>query len=86
MMPQTGRLVSKRLPTVPPAVMIDRCTGCGACIAVCRPRAISMEVLENGRKHALIHKEQCHMHGDCYVACPHNAIVVWRWKDLPEAP
>jgi len=39
-----------------------------------------MEHLENGRKHALIHKESCHMRGDCLVACPHEAITVWRWR------
>ncbi len=40
-----------------------------------------MEHLENGRKHAFIHGEKCQLHGDCHVACPHDVITVWKWRE-----
>lgn len=69
-----------RHPAHPPVVMPARCTGCGACIAACRPDAIVMAQEESGRKHAQIKKDRCQLAGDCVVACPHEAIFVLSWK------
>lgn len=72
--------MAERRPAVTPQVMVDRCTGCGACLAACTARAISMEHLANGRKHAVIHGGLCELHGDCHLACPHDVITVWKWQ------
>ena len=69
-----------RLPAVPPRVLEKRCTGCGACLAACRPKVIQMLHLDDGRKRALIDANACQLHGDCVAACPHEAIFVWKWK------
>lgn|GEM_PF-3245352 len=70
----------KRHPAVPPTVLDRKCTGCGACVAACQPDAIHLEQLESGRKRAHVDAELCRLHGDCLVACPHEALFVWKWR------
>ncbi len=70
----------KRFPAVPPTVLDRKCTGCGACVAACQPDAIHLELLEDGRKRAQVNAELCRLHGDCLVACPHEALFVWKWQ------
>ena len=46
----------------------DRCTGCGACAAVCPQRCIDVA------KPARIRQENCLHCGNCLAACPAHAI------------
>jgi len=52
-----------------PAVVKERCTGCGRCGEVCEYSAI---VVIN--KHVLTFPELCHSCGGCWLACPEEAI------------
>jgi heterodisulfide reductase subunit A-like polyferredoxin len=72
--------VAERRPAVPPQVLLDRCTGCGACVAACIPDAISLLVMESGAKKAHVEAVACHLHGDCLAACPHEALFAWKWQ------
>lgn len=63
-------------PRRPPAVIPERCTGCGACVAACRPDAIHLEERSDGRKLAVVDSGSCALHGDCLRACPHGALWV----------
>ena len=47
-----------------------RCSGCGACVDVCRAGAIS---LSDGK--AVINQEQCTQCEACFHACPESAIL-----------
>lgn len=69
-------------PRRPPAVLADRCTGCGACVAACRPDAIHLSPLPDGRKRAVVDEDVCQLHGDCLRACPHDALWVpaGKWR------
>jgi len=64
------------LPRRPPAVNAEKCTGCGSCVAACRPDAFSLVELADGRKRAVIDAARCERHGDCLRACPHGALWV----------
>jgi len=50
-------------------VETEKCTGCGVCIEVCPPEAIS---LSNDK--AVINKDTCAECGLCVDQCPNGAI------------
>ena len=57
--------------------ILDKCTGCGSCIAVCRLSALTLETeLPNGfgSKKATVDINLCCNCGDCVPACPHQAL------------
>jgi ferredoxin len=70
--------------SVPPAllaVVLPSCTGCGACVAPCVPRAVTLESEQPGgfgAKRALVDPGRCTGCGDCVPACPHHALVLRR--------
>ena len=47
------------------------CTGCGACIEVCPPRALIMS-----RQKAVLEQEFCEECGFCAAECPVSAITI----------
>ncbi|MFP4545317.1 MAG: 4Fe-4S dicluster domain-containing protein [Methanomassiliicoccales archaeon] len=53
---------------VRPDLDMDTCTGCGKCVAVCKPGATS---LVDGK--AVIDYDKCLFCGRCVVACPEDA-------------
>lgn len=67
---------------VPPralARILPTCTGCGACVAPCAPRAITLETEQPGglgAKRAAVDPARCTGCGDCVPPCPHAAIVL----------
>jgi ferredoxin len=67
---------------VPPArlaLILPACTGCGACVARCPTRAITLETERPGgfgAKRAAVDPARCTGCGDCVPACPHAALVM----------
>lgn len=58
--------------------VLESCTGCGRCVAVCRLHAISLkpEFADGfGRKTAAIDAQSCNGCGDCLRTCPHQALI-----------
>ena len=51
-------------------VEVERCTGCGACLAACPVSAISMDEQPDGFAHAVIADEKCIHCGRCARVCP----------------
>ena len=73
----TSRRTAARLP----AIAVDRCTGCGRCVAACAPRVLSLETT-NWRKSALLHqRDGCTGCSLCAVVCPFDAIAMQRPAD-----
>jgi ferredoxin len=68
-----------RHPAAPlPAIAVDRCTGCGRCVAACGPRVLSLEV-EHWRKRAVLHDvDGCTGCSLCAVRCPFGVITMQR--------
>ncbi|MBN1957146.1 MAG: 4Fe-4S binding protein [Desulfuromonadales bacterium] len=57
--------------------VLDSCTGCGRCVAVCPAHAISLKTEKPdgfGRKTAVIDTSRCHACHTCSAACPHQAL------------
>ena len=50
----------------------SKCTGCGACVAVCPRQAIRLEAAE-GKVRAVTDREKCVDCGACEAVCPHGA-------------
>uniref|UniRef100_A0A7C4BBZ3 4Fe-4S dicluster domain-containing protein n=1 Tax=Ignisphaera aggregans TaxID=334771 RepID=A0A7C4BBZ3_9CREN len=87
---KTGR-VTKKYPFGPPlltesfrgAISIDpaKCWGCGACVLVCPPNALTM-MFEEGRAILEYFKGRCIFCGMCADVCPANAITVTKEFEL----
>ncbi|WP_341685438.1 4Fe-4S binding protein [Limnohabitans sp.] len=57
-----------------PHIDLDRCTGCGWCVAVCRPHVLSLQA-QGWLKRAVLHDAAgCTACGKCEPRCPHGAI------------
>ncbi|MDX2495064.1 MAG: 4Fe-4S binding protein [Desulfuromusa sp.] len=57
--------------------ILDKCTGCGSCIAVCPRSALTLETeFPNGfgNKVTVVDKQLCDDCGICVSACPHQAL------------
>jgi len=54
-----------------PTIEKETCTGCGACIEVCPPRAL---VMQAGK--AVVEEEFCEECGFCAPECPVEAISI----------
>ena len=66
-----------------PVVDVDRCTGCGRCVAACPPRVLSLEAV-GWRKSAVLHgREGCTGCGLCAPTCPFQAITMRRPATAP---
>ena len=64
-----------------PLVNVDRCTGCGRCVAACEPRVLSLETT-NWRKSAVLHdRAGCTGCSLCALKCPFDAIAMTRPAD-----
>jgi hydrogenase-4 component H len=69
------------LPPIPPGFrgMIEheatRCTGCGTCVYVCPPAAISIDGLDSTQPTWRFFAGQCSFCGLCVQFCPTRAIV-----------
>ena len=60
----------------PPDIDIQRCTGCGRCVAVCDPHLLSLEVVR-WKKFAVLHEpERCTGCSACAASCPFHAITM----------
>lgn len=61
------------------AIVLPACTGCGACVAPCGPRAVTL-VAERpggfGDKRAVVDAARCTGCGLCLPACPHHALAL----------
>ena len=59
-------------------IILDKCTGCGACVAVCRFDALTLETEcpdgIGGRK-AVVDVDRCCDCGDCLAGCRYQAIT-----------
>ena len=61
--------------------ILDKCTGCGSCLAVCLLSSLTLETeLPNGfgSKKAAVDINLCCNCGDCVPVCPHHALVLER--------
>ena len=54
-----------------PLIESKMCTGCGACIEVCPPKALQMEAGE-----VTVEDEFCEECGFCVAECPAGAITI----------
>ena len=65
-------------PYVPRLVVTEDCHGCGVCLPVCEPKAISMRARHNGDDArgpvAHIDASLCNMCRECLDVCPVEAI------------
>jgi dihydromethanopterin reductase (acceptor) len=52
-----------------PIILEERCDGCGECVQVCPPGAISIV-----DQKAVIERKLCEECGECVQACPCDAI------------
>ncbi len=60
-----------------PVVILDHCSGCGACVASCQPGALSLQATHadgSGSKKAVVSFALCLSCGACILACRLNAI------------
>ncbi len=63
------------------AFVTPACTGCGACVPPCAPRAVTLETERPdgfGAKRAVVDAARCTGCGDCVPPCPHGAIGLRR--------
>jgi len=61
-----------KLPVIDPR----RCTGCGRCVAVCRPHLLSLEVIAWEKVSVLHDPQRCTGCNQCAYNCPFHAITM----------
>lgn len=73
-------------PKALPQVNLSRCTGCGRCVAVCAPHALSLQT-QGWKKFATLHNATgCTGCADCLRICPFHAIRMLKGSTAPTAP
>ncbi len=87
-LPETKSLpILKRLPTLfggrlnkflepRPAIMTNKCVGCGECMRSCPAKTIDLITSKNGKKLAKINESGCIKCYCCQELCPINAVKV----------
>ena len=79
----TPHRVAPRLPEID----LDRCTGCGRCVAACAPRVLSLETRPDWRKSAVLHgRDGCTGCSLCAHRCPFEAITMRGPADVVDPP
>lgn len=63
---------------MPPKVDESKCTGCGACVAVCPASPTVFEIKDKGndRKSDVKNPTACIECGACVASCPVEAIIL----------
>lgn len=65
-------------------VDIERCKGCGVCVANCPVDAISLNSSVNGKGYNysyLVNPDNCIGCAGCAIVCPDSVITVYRQKN-----
>ena len=66
-----------------PSINTEKCIGCGACVSVCPPNALSIEVdAKRGVKRIMLFLGRCIFCGRCQDVCPTEAIKLSREFEL----
>ena len=73
-----GRPAGQPRPGWQPEIDSARCTGCGWCVAACRPHVLSLELIRWRKTSTLHDAERCTGCSDCAVACPFHVIHMRR--------
>ncbi|WP_394708409.1 4Fe-4S binding protein [uncultured Desulfuromusa sp.] len=58
--------------------ILNKCTGCGACVVVCPVSALTLDTEHpdgTGRKKAVVNNNLCYNCGTCFSACRHQALI-----------
>jgi len=65
---------------MPPKIDENKCTGCGACVAVCPASPVVFEIKDTakGRKSTVKNSDSCIECGACVASCPVEAITLKR--------
>lgn len=70
-------------------IEVERCKGCGLCVAVCPPEVLAMAATLNSRGYhpvELIDEQRCTSCGACALMCPDLALLVFRPFKASRAP
>ncbi len=66
-----------------PSIDVEKCIGCGACVNVCPPNALSAEIdLNKSVKRIILFLGKCIFCGRCQDVCPTEAIKLTREFEL----
>jgi len=66
-----------------PLLDLERCVGCGVCVYICAPKALSL-VTVAGRKLPMFHCGRCVFCGFCVDLCPKSALTLTDSYELAE--